>query len=145
MAANSRPISDVDVTGWTSFPTPGSVFAALDDESDVDYAFTDIAGASPATMVIDPALPPGNHKVVIRAFSNLAGAGVAVVLRAADNSVLGTSPYASLSTSFATYEIIVPCSGTAVRASLVVSLQDRALGLDGAVIGLDSQTIGFTL
>lgn len=112
-----QPGTDVTTTGWTS--TAGSLSAAInefpsDDASYINSPWID-GGQGPAITTLDQPLPAGTWGITVRAKATLATSQVRIHLLDSSNTILGTSSWQTLTTSYADYALNITTSVVATR------------------------------
>lgn len=114
-----RPSSDAAVTSWTGVPgTP--LFENINETvyDDNDYVQSpDLS--TPEVWGLSPTMPAGSYDVKIRANTNASGQ-VRIKLLDSGNTVVGTSAWQAVTSSFATYTLSVTTTGTATKVKIEV-------------------------
>lgn len=111
-----QPGSDIIVAGWT--PSTGTdLFACIDETiyDDGDYISSPGLG-TPTTMGFTSAVPTGTYTIQVRGrYDGIIAGQVRIVMLDSGGSIVGTSSWATQTTSFATYSLTVTTTGIATK------------------------------
>jgi hypothetical protein len=122
---NTRPNSDISVTGWTS-SDGAPLYDDIDEvtASDVDYIISPelTSSAVGATFGLTTSLTAGIYDINIRARKTETTGQIRVVLKDSGGTSVGASNWQVLTGSYGSYVLRVSTSGTATQSTIEAKL-----------------------
>lgn len=113
-----RPVSDVDVTGWTA-STGSDLWAMLDEDtaSDSDYVTSPALSGSATTgsHALDKTYPAGTYSIKVRAKTDTGAGTLAVRLLNGSNVSQGVTADQAITSTWTTYTLPITITGDATR------------------------------
>lgn len=113
-----RPVSDVDVTGWTA-STGSDLWAMLDEDtaSDTDYVTSPALSVSATTgsHALDKTYTAGTYSIKVRAKTDTGAGTLAVRLLNGSNVSQGVTADQAITSTWTTYTLPITITGDATR------------------------------